>query len=137
MKMLRFSLLLGLLLILATSVVSADSPHPGPAESPDVLECWVFEVEFNWYYIEDCSPTIALITNSQTGVLHWPAKAQLPADAVLPDQGAYHFTYENSGFACWWEEGVETTNYSITITPNGKFNISCHFRSDKWQPEQN
>jgi len=135
MKMLRISLLLGLLLILTTSLASADSPHPGPAMFLDAPDCWVFDVEFNWYYIEDCSPTISLITNSKTGVLHWTAQAQLPDYAILPDQGAYKITYENSGFSCWWEEGIETTNYSITITPKGKFNISCHFRPDKWQPD--
>jgi hypothetical protein len=107
----------------------------------DWPDCWIPDVTLeNWYYIEDCSPTISLITNSRTGVLLWTAKAQLPVDdpdfdGVLPDKGAYHITYENSGFACWWDVGVETTNYSITITPKGKVNISCHFRPDKWQPE--
>jgi hypothetical protein len=124
-----------LLLILTMSVASADPPpHPGPAMFLDFPSCYIFDMDFNWYYVEDCSPTIALITNSTTGVLHWTAKAQLPAGAVLPDQGAYRITYDNSGFACWWDVGVETTNYSITITPNGKFNISCHFRPDMWQP---
>ena len=136
MKMLRLALVLVLFLVLTTSVASADPPpQPGPAMFLDYPDCYIFDMAFNWYYIEDCSPTISLITNSQTGVLHWRAQAQLPADAVLPERGAYNITYENSGFACWWEEGVETTNYSITITPKGKFNISCHFRPDKWQPE--
>ena len=136
MKILRISLVLGVLLILTTMVVSADSPPgPGPAIFLDFPDCYVFDMDFNWYYIEDCSPTISLITNSKPGVLHWNAHAQLPSNAVLPEHGAYHFTYENSGFACWWDEGVETTNYSLTITPKGKFIISCHFRPDKWQPD--
>lgn len=136
MKMLRISLLLGLLLILTMSVAGADSPPQlGPAMFRDFPHCWVFDVEWNWYYIEDCSPTIALETNSKTGVVHWHAHTQLPANAVLPDQGAYIVTYENSGFACNWFEGGQTTNYSTTITPNGKFSMHCHFRPDKWQPD--
>ncbi len=143
MKMLRIALVLGVLLILTTMVVSADPPdapyHPGPAQFLDFPDCWIFDVDFNetgeWYYIKDCSPTISLITNNKEGVFHWHAQAQLPDGAALPEHGAVHFTYENSGFACYWEEGVETTNYSITITPKGKFIISCHFRPDKWQPD--
>lgn len=143
MKMLRIALVLGLLLMLTTSVASADPPHPGRAMFLDYPDCLIFDMrgpdeDEAWFYIKDCSPTISLITNSETGVLHWTAKAQLPLDdpsVVLPEKGAHHFTYENTDFACWWDVGVETTNYSITITPNGKFNISCHFRPDKWQPE--
>jgi hypothetical protein len=138
MKMLRLSLALGLLLGLTTLAASADPPappHPGPAMFEYFPDCMIFDAEENWFYIEDCSPTISLVTNSRTGVLHWTAKAQLPGDAVLPEKGAVQFTYENSGFACWWDVGVETTNYSITITPNGQFNIACHFRPDKWQPD--
>ena len=139
MKMFRIALVLILLLILTTMVVSAGS-HDGPnrvgrAMFLDFPDCWIFDIENNWYYIEDCSPTISLITNSKKGVLHWHAQAQLPPEAVLPEQEAIHFTYENSGFACWWDVGVETTNYSVTITPKGKFIISCHFRPDKWQPD--
>lgn len=135
MKALRITLVLGLLLILTTMVVRADPPpNIGPAMFIDEPSCWIFDMEGTWYYIEDCSPTILQMTNSQTGVLHWSARAQLPANAVLPERGAYNFTYENSGFACWWGEGVETTNYSITITPQGKFIANCHFRPDKWQP---
>ncbi len=138
MKTLRFVLTVGLLLLLTTLAVSADIPDPpppGPAMFLDFPDCWIFDAEFEWYYIEDCSPTISLITNSNTGVLLWTATAQLPEDAALPETGAHIVTYENSGFACWWDEGVETTNYSIVITPEGSFNISCHFRPDKWQPE--
>jgi len=139
MKMLRIALVLGVLFILTTMVVGADSPdgpnRVGQAMFLDFPDCWIFDVNFDWHYIEDCSPTISLITNSKPGVLHWNAHAQLPPEAVLPEHGAVHFTYEDSGFACWWEEGVETTNYSITITPKGKFIISCHFRPDKWQPD--
>jgi hypothetical protein len=98
-------------------------------------DCWIFDVNFEWYYIEDCNPTVGLITNSQADVILWTAKAQLPENAAFPEKGAFHFTYENSGFACWWDDDTMTTKYKITITPNGKFNISCHFRPDKWQPE--
>ena len=142
MKLLRFALLLGVLLILTTSVAIADSSSTiGPAMFEDYPSCSVFDVEFDfdelapWIDIEDCSPTIALITNSKTGVILWTAKAQLPDDAALPEREAVHFTYEDTGFACWWDEDTLTTNYSITITPKGKFIISCHFRPDKWQPE--
>ena len=142
MKILRLGLVLFLLLMLTTTMASASPPdppqHPGPAMFEDWPDCMIFDIDFNWFYIEDCSPTISLITNSKTGVLHWHAQAQLPVDdpdVVLPERGAFHITYENLGFACYWDEGVETTNYSITITPKGKFNISCHFRPDKWQPE--
>ena len=139
MKILRIALVLGVLLIITMSVASADSPagpnRVGRAMFFDYPDCWIFDVNFDWYFIDDCSPTIALITNSKPGVIHWNAHAQLPPEAVLPEQEAVHFTYENSGFACWWDEGVETTNYSITITPKGKFIISCHFRPDKWQPD--
>ncbi len=139
MKILRISLVLGVLLILTATVVSADSPggpnRVGRAQFLDFPDCYIFDVNWDWYYIEDCSPTIALITNNKPGMIHWHAHAQLPPEAALPENGAVHFTYENSGFACWWDEGVETTNYSITITPNGKFIISCHFRPDKWQPD--
>jgi hypothetical protein len=142
MKLLRIALVLAVLLIMTMSVASADSPNgPNRVGRAEFLEgeeyqgCWIFDVDFVWYEIEDCSPTIALITNSYPGVIHWNAHAQLPAGAALPEQKAVHFTYKNSGFACWWDEGVETTNYSITITPKGKFIINCHFRPDKWQPD--
>jgi hypothetical protein len=136
MKTLRIALVISLLLILTTQVASADPPPLlGPAMFLDAPDCYLVDIAWNWYYVEDCSPTISLITNSKTGVLLWHAHTQLPAGAVLPERGAYHITYENSGFACWWEEGVETTNYSITITPDGMFNINCHFRPEKWQPE--
>ena len=144
MKILRIALVLGVFLILTTMVVSADAPyHPGPATFLPYGDCWIFDADFKnletdpWYYVEDCSPTISLITNNKEGVFHWHAQAQLPEGAALPEKEAVHFTYENSGFACWWDElgEVTTTNYSITITPKGKFIISCHFRPDKWQPE--
>jgi len=142
MKLLRIALVLAVLLIMTMSVASADSPPDiGPAMFEDNQSCLVFDVEFDfdelapWIYIEDCSPTIALITNSKTGVILWTAKAQLPDDAALPEQGAYLVTYEDSGFACWWDENTLTTNYSIVITPDGEFIISCHFRPDKWQPD--
>ena len=134
MKALRITLILGLFLILTTTVVSADSPpNIGPAWFGDHPSCMIFDVNFVWYYIEDCSPTIVLHTNSATDERLWFARAQLPDCAALPEREAVHFTYENSGFSCWGE-GILTTNYSITITPKGKFIINCHFRPDKWQP---
>ena len=139
MKIVRILLVLGVLLVLTATAVSADAPggpsRVGRAMFEDYPDCLIFDVNFDWYYVEDCSPTISLITNSQKDVKHWHARAQLPPGAVLPEQAAVHITYENSGFACWWGPGVETTNYTITITPHGKFIISCHFRPDKWQPE--
>ena len=139
MKILRIALVLGVLLIITMSVASADSPagpnRVGRAMFLDYPDCWIFDVNFDWYFIDDCSPTIALITNSKPGVIHWNAHAQLPPEAVLPEREAVHFTYENSGFACWWDDDTLTTKYNITITPDGKFNISCHFRPDKWQPD--
>jgi hypothetical protein len=140
MKTARLVLVAGSLFLLTTLVASAappDPPHPGPAMFTEWPDCFIFDTEFEWYYIPDCRPTITLEANSQTGVLHWTAKAQLPEGAALPEKGAHKVTYENSGFSCWWDEAgeVRTTNYSITITPNGKFNIECHFRPDKWQPE--
>lgn len=97
--------------------------------------CWIFDINMEWYYLEDCPKQIGVTTNSHTGMILWSATAQLPDEAALPDQGAYVVTYENSGFACWWDDDTATTNYSIVITPQGKFNISCHFRPDKWQPD--
>jgi hypothetical protein len=137
MNKFRVAFALLLILLLTTSVVGADPPappQPGRAMFLDWPDCYIFDVEWTWYHIPDCNPTISLITNSRTGMLHWTAKAQLPEGAVLPEKGAYKVTYEDSGFACWWDVGVETTNYSITITPNGHFNIACHFRPDKFQP---
>jgi hypothetical protein len=135
MKLLRIALVLGVLLIMTMSVASADSPPEiGPAMFQDHPGCWIFDVNMVWYQIDDCSPTISLITNSNTGMILWTAKAQLPDKAALPDLGTYIVTYENSGFACWFEEGILTTNYSILITPDGAFIASCHFRPDKWQP---
>jgi hypothetical protein len=139
MKKLRIALVVVLLMLLTTLATSADPPappHPGPAMFTPWPDCFIFDVEWNWYYIDDCHPTLTLDSNSRTGVKLWTAKAQLPEEAVLPEQGAYKVTYENSGFACWWDEfgEVQTTKYSIIITPNGKFNISCHFRPDKWLP---
>lgn len=75
MKMLRVTLVLGLLLIMTTSLASADPPHPGRAMFVNFPDCWIFDMNFNWYYVEDCSPTISLISNSETGVLHWHAQA--------------------------------------------------------------
>ena len=137
MRTLRLTLMIVLLLVLTTMVAGADppDPHPGPATFYDWPDCWVFDVQGEWYYIEDCSPTIAMETNGRIDVKHWAAKAQLPEDAALPDGKAWHTSYEDSGFVCWWDVGVETTKYSVTITPDGQFNISCHFRADKWQPE--
>ena len=136
MKVLRIGLLVGALLLLSTTLVSAQGPHQlGPAEHLDFPDCWIFDAEWNWYYIPDCNPTRQLITNSKPGLLHWNAHAQLPDGATLPEK-TWHPTYEDTGFTCWWDEGVVTTNYSLVITPNGKFNITCHFRPDKWQPEE-
>ena len=136
MKLLRIALVLGVLLIMTMSVASADSPPDiGPAMFEDNQRCYIFDVDFTWYFIEDCSPIIGLTTNSKTGVILWSAKAQLPDGAALPDLGAHLVTYENSGFACWWNPTTLTTKYSIVITPDGEFIISCHFRPDKWQPD--
>lgn len=145
MNTLRIALILFLLSLMSAPMVSADPPDPprlGPAMFEYVPDCWVFDMrgpsdDDAWYYIENCSPTISLITNSKTGMLHWTAHGQLPIDdpnIQLPEKGAYQFTYENSGFVCWWEEGVVTTNYAFTLTSKGKFIASCHFRPDKWQP---
>lgn len=143
MKILRIALVILTLLLLTTITASATSPeHParlGRAMILDYPDCWIFDMNFTWYYIPDCSPTIALVTNSRTGELLWQAHAQLPLDdpnVALPERGAYKVTYEKSGFACYWDDNTLTTNYSITITPNGKFIVSCHFRPDKWQPEE-
>ena len=137
MRMMRPTLILILLFLLTTTVASAGPPEPhiGPATVTHDPLCWIFDVDGIWYEIEDCNPTISIETNGKTEVKHWSARVQLPEGAALPEKGAYRVTYENSGFACWWAEGVETTNDSIVITPNGRFNISCDFRPDKWQPE--
>jgi hypothetical protein len=141
MKILRLVFVLGLLLMTTTWVASAAPPdppvQPGPAMFLDFPDCYIFDVDFNWYYIPDCSPTISLVTNSKTGVLLWTAQAQLPVDeedVALPEKGAFVVTYENSGFACYWDDNTLTTNYSIIITPDGKFIANCHFRPGKWQP---
>ncbi len=135
MKYLRIGFLLITLLLLSTTLVSAQGPHHlGAAEHLYAPDCWIFDAEWEWYYIPDCNTTRALVTNSKPGLLHWNAHAQLPDHAALPEK-TWHPTYEDTGFACWWDEGVVTTNYSITITKNGKFIISCHFRPDKWQPD--
>ena len=72
MKLLRISLVLGVLLILTISVASADSPNgPNRVGRAEFLEgeeyqgCWIFDVNFDWYPIDDCSPTIALITHKE------------------------------------------------------------------------
>jgi hypothetical protein len=119
-------------------VASADPPappHPGPAMFDPTEWCWIFDINWEWYYLEDCTPQVALWTNSQTGMINFAAKGQLPDGAALPEQGAYVVTYDNSGFACWWDDNTVTTNYSIVITPQGNFNISCHFMPGKWQPD--
>jgi hypothetical protein len=135
MKILRIGLLVGVLLLISSTLVSAQGPHHfGPAEHLYAPDCWIMDMDWNWYYIPDCSPTRSLITNSKPGILHWNAHAQLPEGATLPEKTA-HITYEDTGFACWWDEGVVTTNYTLTITKTGKWMISCHFRPDKWQPE--
>ena len=138
MKILRLTLVIGVLLILTTLAVSADPPappHPGPAMVESGGWIWIFDANMEWYYLEDCPTQIAVTTNSHTGMILWTATAQLPEGAALPEQGAYVVTYENSGFVCWWDDDTVTTNYSIVITPKGKFNISCHFRPDMWQPD--
>jgi hypothetical protein len=134
MKYLRIGLLIAALLLLSTTLVSASGHHLGPAEHLDFPDCYIFDAEWEWYYIPDCNPTRQLVTNSMPGILHWNAHAQLPDGAALPEK-TWHPTYEDTGFTCWWDEGVLTTNYSITITKDGKFIISCHFRPDKWQPD--
>jgi hypothetical protein len=140
MKTVRLVLVAGSLFLLTTLVASAappDPPHPGPATFHGTLSCIIIDTELEEYLIDDCSPIFALKTNSQTMVLHWTAKAQLPEGAALPENGAHIITYENSGISCWWDVAGEvlTTNYSIIITPNGQVNMECHWRPDKWQPE--
>lgn len=142
MKILRITLVLVILMLLTTLTASATPPdHParlGRATFLDLPDCWIFDMDFNWYYVPDCSPTVSLITNGDSGVLLWHAQAWLPLDdpnVVLPEDGAFKVTYEDTDFACYWDDNTLTTNYSITITPNGKFIASCHFRPGKWQPE--
>ena len=135
---LRIALALIVVLLLTTVAAGAappDPPHPGPAMFEGTEWCWVFDVNWEWYYLEECLPQVALITNSRTGLIIFSAKAEMPAEAALPERGAWVVTYENSGFSCWWDDDTVTTNYSIVITPNGKFNIECIFRPDKWQPD--
>ena len=140
MKYLRIGLLVTVLLLLSTTLVSADKPdHVGPAvisEFPNGDACWIFDVDFNMYYIDDCSPKHGVLIHGTYEYQLWSAKGQLPEGAVLPEQGAAKITYENSGFTCWGMGGVSTTHYSLVITPNGKFNITCQFRPDRWQPEE-
>jgi hypothetical protein len=136
----KFRIAMALVVVLLLTTVAAgaappDPPHPGPAMFDPAEWCYVMDINMDWYYLEKCSPQIGLTTNSKTGNIIWTAKAQLPEEAALPEKGAVHFTYENSGFYCWWDDFTFTTNYNITITPNGQFNISCHFRPDKWQPD--
>jgi len=135
---LRLAMALVLVMLLTTVVAGADAPdppHPGPAMFDDTEWCWVFDVNWDWYYLVDCTPQVALTTNSRTGLIIFSAKAQMPAEAALPEGGAWVVTYENSDFCCWWDDYTVTTNYSIVITPNGLFNIECIFRPDKWQPD--
>jgi hypothetical protein len=137
MKKARVILALMLVLLSTTLVVSADPPpppHPGPAMFDPAEWCWIIDAEWNWYYLEHCSPQIGVITNSRTGVILWTAKAQLPAGAVLPEKGAHVYNYENSGFECWWDDNTVTTNFRIVITPEGSFTATCLFMPGKWQP---
>ena len=140
MKYLRICLLVIALLLLSTTLVSADKPdHVGPAvisEFPNGDACWIFDMDMTIYYIDDCSPKHGVFIHGTYDYQQWSAKGQLPEGAVLPEKGAGHITYEDTGFVCLGMGWVETTNYSITITPNGKFNINCHFRPDKWKPEE-
>ena len=135
---LRVALAVILALLLTTVAVGADPPeppNPGPAMFEGTEWCWIIDVNWEWYYLEECLPQIALITNSRTGLIIFSAKAQLPDEAALPEEGAYVVTYENSGFSCWWDDDTVTTNYSIVITPDGRFNIECIFMPGKWQPD--
>jgi len=58
-------------------------------------------------------------TNNEKGTFNLWGKADLPEEAVLPDR-AMHFDYGNPGFTC---DGSE--DWKGTLTPNGKFSISC------------
>ena len=130
MKYLRIGLLVAALLLLSTTLVSADAPDDvGPAEKmvfPNGDGCFPFDMDFNVYVVDDCSPKLMLLTNGSTDVWHFSAKGQLPEGAVLPEQGAAVITYADTGVMCW-VPGRVTTDYSIVITPKGKFNINCHF----------
>lgn len=142
MKYVRIGLLVAALLLLTTTLVSADKPEGiGPAEKMEYSNgdgCWMFDMDFsdpenfNWYVIEDCSPKHGVYTNSGADVWHWSAKGELPEGALLPEKTT-HITYEDYGFACY-AFGRVTTKYSLLITEKGKFAINCHFWPDRYLP---
>lgn len=141
MKTVRLLLAVGSLFLLTTLVASADPPEPPYRPGPVIFlpfeDCWMPDAEWEWYYFEDCNPTHSIVTNSKTGVMHWTAQAQLPEGAAVPERGAVHWTYENTpgNFACWWDENTFTTNYIMTISPQGRINVHCHFKPGMWQPD--
>lgn len=144
MKLLRIGFLLLVLLMISTTLVSADGPkHLGAAEPMEFANgdaCWMFDMDFsdpdnfNWYVIEDCSPKHGVYTNGGADLWHWSAHGQLPEGALLPEKTT-QITYEETGFACY-AFGRTTTHYNLTITKTGKFHINCHFAPDKWLPEE-
>jgi hypothetical protein len=138
MKYLRIVFLVGALLLLSTSLVSAERPpHIGPAEHMEFANgdgCWMFDMDFYTHTIDDCSPKTGVYTNGATDIWHWKGKGQLPEGAALPDKTT-KITYEDTGFACW-AFGRRTTKYSIHITKDGKFDCNCDFWPDRYLPEE-
>jgi hypothetical protein len=138
MKYLRIGFVLMVLLMISTTLVSAAPGHVGAAvinDFPHPTACVVMDMDLVLYWMEDCSPKHGVLMHGTNEYQLFAAKGQLPEGAALPEKGAGVITYADTGFACWGMGGVQTTNYSIVITPNGKFNINCHFRPDKWKPD--
>ena len=136
MKYLRIGFLVIALLMISTTLVSADKPvGVGPAEHMEFTNgdaCWMFDMDWNWYVIDDCTPKKGVYTNGATDIWHWKAKGELPEGAVLPDKTT-KITYEETGFACY-AFGRSTTKYSLHITKKGKFKINCDFWPDRYLP---
>ena len=126
MKLLKIGLLLVVLLMISTTLVSAQGPHhlgaAEPMEFPNGdglldVRYGLQRPTFNWYVIEDCSPKHGVYTNGGADLWHWSAKASCLKVPLLPEKTT-NITYEETGFACWAFGRYDNALF-LTITRKG------------------
>jgi hypothetical protein len=99
-------------------VLALSALIPGPADVIRVDQsCTFFDGNGDPVGVE-CTVQ-RVFTNNKKGTWNLWGRAFLPEDAVLPDH-AMQFDFASTGFTC---DGSE--DWKGTLTPNGRFKISC------------
>ena len=116
------------LILITTTLVSADSPKSAIVIHDDT--CWIadgsgsFDFDDLWE-IPDCCTTV--VTNSANDNKIISCQGQLPPEAQMPEETMI-LNYKSTGFECWWDENTTTTKYQFTLTPTGLVNFYCVFK---------